>query len=255
MFGASGRYLRAAPFTANQRAVGHEVCVHCAAIRVPRKGAPATPMSRLSAPPAAPSQAGALACVARSRRKSRLSASSLSPNLTLVADRARSGSSEAVEHLVAATRDDVRRFIATLTDPGYSEELTQETFVRALRGLPRFAGQSSVLTWLFTIARHTVVDRYRSAAARPTEVVVTDWEAVPRSPGACGRFDELLALTDLIHHLSTDRRDVFVATQVQGYTYAEVAQATGLPIGTVRSRVARARAELAASVRAAEAAA
>ncbi|QVQ55007.1 sigma-70 family RNA polymerase sigma factor [Spiractinospora alimapuensis] len=160
-----------------------------------------------------------------------------------------------MEHLVAATRDDVRRFIATLTDPGHSEELTQETFVRALRGLPRYAGQSSVLSWLFAIARHTVVDRYRSTAARPTEVAVTDWESVPRTPAACGRFDELLALTDLVRHLAPDRRDAFVATQVQGYTYAEVAQATGLPIGTVRSRVARARAELAASVRAAEEAA
>lgn len=167
----------------------------------------------------------------------------------------RDSSSATLERLIAETYDDVRRFIATLTDPRHSEELTQETFIRAWRGLPRFAGRSSFLTWLFAIARHTVVDHYRAGAARPGEYPVADWETFGATVSVRGRFDDTVALLDLLRGLAPGRREVFVATQVEGYSYAEVARMSGLPIGTVRSRVARARVELAEAVRSSEAAA
>ncbi|MGW6913832.1 sigma-70 family RNA polymerase sigma factor [Kitasatospora sp. NPDC054939] len=177
--------------------------------------------------------------------------------LTALALTARHGRPADIEAFVRATQRDVWRFVAHLTDTQSADDLAQETFLRALRALPAFAGRSSARTWLLSIARRTVVDRYRSAAARPRCAALPDWqEAAERHsrPPAAG-FEDGIALDDLLAHLPAERREAFVLTQVTGLSYAEAAQVTGCPVGTVRSRVARAREELIARLRAAEAAA
>lgn len=177
--------------------------------------------------------------------------------LTALALTAREGRPADIEAFVRATQRDVWRFVAHLTDVQSADDLAQETFLRALRGLPAFAGRSSARTWLLSIARRTVVDRYRSAAARPRCAALPDWqEAAERhvQPPSAG-FEDGIALTDLLGRVSAQRREAFVLTQVVGLSYAEAAQVTGCPIGTVRSRVARAREELIGHLRAAEAAA
>ncbi|MEU3308874.1 sigma factor [Nocardiopsis sp. NPDC006832] len=85
----------------------------------------------------------------------------------LLVSQARSGHAEALESLFTLTRTDVTRFIAGRVTSEWVEDLTQETFSRALRGLPRFAGRSSVRSWLFSVARYTVADRYRLQARTP----------------------------------------------------------------------------------------
>lgn len=169
---------------------------------------------------------------------------------------ARGGDQEAIERFVRATRGDVWRFVAHLTgDLQGADDLAQETYLRALTGLPRFAGRSAARTWLLSIARRVVVDRYRSAAARPKIADAVDWQAVVERTQCSGLpgFDEGLALLDLLDTLDVPRREAFVLTQLLGLPYAEAASAVGCPIGTVRSRVARARAEVTALLRAAEA--
>ncbi|WP_327232702.1 sigma-70 family RNA polymerase sigma factor [Streptomyces sp. NBC_01317] len=157
------------------------------------------------------------------------------------------GDREAAEHFVRATYDDVRRFVAHLSGdvPG-ADDLAQETYVRALTGLAKFAGRSCARTWLLSIARCVVVDRYRSAAARPRVADTTDWQlaAERAQPRHLPGFDESVAVYDLLDTMNGPRRQAFVLTQLLGLSYAEAAVAADCPVGTVRSRVARARRDL-----------
>ncbi|MFF4099297.1 sigma-70 family RNA polymerase sigma factor [Streptomyces sp. NPDC001903] len=166
---------------------------------------------------------------------------------TLLALAARDGDPDAVDRFVRALHRDVRRYVAYLSaDPQSADDLTQETFLRALGSLHRFEGRSSARTWLLSIARRTVIDSLRHKAARPRISDRDDWQtaaerAQPRDlPG----FEEGIALTELLGTIPAERREVFVLTQVLGLPYAEAATALGCPIGTVRSRVARARTSL-----------
>lgn len=158
------------------------------------------------------------------------------------------GDAEAARRFIEATHGDVRRFVTHLTAdlPG-ADDLTQETYLRALTSLPRFAGRSSARTWLLSIARRVVVDRYRHDAARPKPSGHTDWQelAERRQPAGLPGFDEGVVLLDLLRALERRRREAFVLTQLLGLPYADAAQRAGCPVGTVRSRVARAREDLA----------
>ncbi|ROP28845.1 sigma-70 family RNA polymerase sigma factor [Couchioplanes caeruleus] len=156
------------------------------------------------------------------------------------------GDHDALSDLIRATQQDVSRFLARLSAPGDIADLTQETYLRAIRALPDFAGRSSVRTWLFAIARRVAADHVRTAVRRPRLTVLPEWRqaADTAGPHARHRFDEYHALTDLLARLDPDRREAFQLTQVAGLSYAEAADACGCPIGTIRSRVARAREDL-----------
>ncbi|MEV6208063.1 sigma-70 family RNA polymerase sigma factor [Kitasatospora sp. NPDC051914] len=174
--------------------------------------------------------------------------------LTELALAARLGRAEDVEAFVRATQRDVWRFVAHLAGTDAADDLAQETFLRALRSLPGFAGRSSARTWLLSIARRTVVDRYRSAAVRPQHAALPDWEeaAERQQPRATAGFEDGIALGDLLARVPEQRREAFVLTQVVGMSYGEAAAVAGCPIGTVRSRVARAREQLVGLLREAE---
>ncbi|GLX02571.1 sigma-70 family RNA polymerase sigma factor [Microtetraspora sp. NBRC 16547] len=177
--------------------------------------------------------------------------------LTVLALAARAGAPADVEAFARAVYPDVRRFLVHLTDPQSAEDLTQETFVRALGSLPRFAGRASARTWLLSIARRVVVDRFRSAAVRPMIADVPDWRAAAerRQPFETPGPDDAVALAGLLAEVPRERRDAFVLTQLMGLPYAEAAELIGCPVGTVRSRVARARSQLITSLAEAEQAA
>ena len=167
-----------------------------------------------------------------------------------------SGDAQAAEQFVRATHGDVRRFVVHLTaDLAGADDLAQETYLRALASLPRFAGRSCARTWLLSIARRVVVDRYRYDAARPRLSGGDDWLelAEHRFPDGAPGFEEGVALLDLLRALDQRRREAFVLTQILGLPYADAAVRSGCPIGTVRSRVARAREDMGAMLRAAEA--
>ncbi|MEU5542817.1 sigma-70 family RNA polymerase sigma factor [Streptomyces sioyaensis] len=157
---------------------------------------------------------------------------------------ARSGDERAVEQFVRATQLDVRRYVTHLSgDPQATDDLVQDTYVRALRSLPRFEGRSSARTWLLTIARRVVADRIRSHAVRPRLAATDDWQTAAErvQPRGVPGFDEGVALAELLAGLTPERREAFVLTQLLGLPYAATAGVIGCPVGTVRSRVARAR--------------
>ncbi|MFC0602804.1 sigma-70 family RNA polymerase sigma factor [Streptomyces palmae] len=156
------------------------------------------------------------------------------------------GDREAVDRFIRATRTDVWRYVSRLSaDPQAADDLVQETYLRALGGLPRFEARSSARTWLLSIARRVVVDRLRRHAARPRLSDTEDWQAVAERSQSRGLpdlgFDDGVALSQLLDALPYERREAFVLTQLLGLAYAEAAVVAGCPVGTIRSRVARAR--------------
>ncbi|RMI36765.1 sigma-70 family RNA polymerase sigma factor [Streptomyces triticirhizae] len=168
---------------------------------------------------------------------------------------ARGGDRRAVESFFAAVRDDLLRYLTRLTgDPQGAEDLAQETLLRALRALPAFEGRSSARTWLLAIARRAAVDRVRYERSRPPLAATADWlTTVEREQrGHIPGFEERVALDELLARLPSDRARAFRLTQIAGMPYAEVAAASGCPVGTVRSRVARARRTLLAQLALAE---
>lgn len=176
-------------------------------------------------------------------------------SITAWALAARAGDADAVECFVRALHRDVRRYVTFLgADPQSADDLAQETFLRALGSLHRFEGRCSARTWLLSIARRAVADSIRRTSRRPRLSDTDDWEtAVERAqsrdlPG----FDEGVALAGLLDALPADRREAFVLTQLLGLPYAQAAAVSDCPVGTVRSRVSRARTALLRSLDEAE---
>ncbi len=155
---------------------------------------------------------------------------------------ARDGDPVAQAAFVRSTQAEVWRFTAALVDRDSADDLTQETYLRAFRALPSFQGRSSVRTWLLGIARRACADHLRTVVRlrRLDERLAADaWSARPH-PDPAGH----LGATDLVRRLPAERRAAFVLTQLLGLSYAEAAAVEGVPVGTIRARVARARADL-----------
>ena len=168
--------------------------------------------------------------------------------ITALALSAGQGDRTALDQFIRATERDVWRTVAFLADPGSADDLTQETYLRAIGALPRFAGRSSARTWLLSIARRVVVDQIRRNQARPRTTSQVDLEGLVNTSQAA-RFEDLVEVRILLDGLSPERRDALVLTQVLGLSYDEAAEVCGCPVGTIRSRVARAREDLIAAAR------
>ncbi|MBO0855467.1 MAG: sigma-70 family RNA polymerase sigma factor [Nocardia sp.] len=171
--------------------------------------------------------------------------------LTALAMAAGRGDRRAFEQWVRALQADIWRFHAYRAGPGAADDLTQETFVRAFGSLPRFAGRASSRAWLLSIARRVVVDSIRSAVARPRLHGGDDWQTLAEQRAAQQRsgraFEDLVEVRVLLDGLDPERREALVLTQVLGLSYQEAADVCGVPVGTVRSRIARAREDLLAA--------
>jgi RNA polymerase sigma-70 factor (ECF subfamily) len=161
--------------------------------------------------------------------------------VTLAALQARAGDPEAATAFVRACQADVWRLCSHLGSPREAEDLTQETFARAFASLHRFAGRSSARTWLLSIARRVCADAIRNR--RPSTPVA---ELDP--PGQASDPADTVSLRMLLASLDPPFREAFTLTQVLGLGYAEAAEVIGCPVGTVRSRVARARDALVAGL-------
>ncbi|MGI8666524.1 MAG: sigma-70 family RNA polymerase sigma factor [Jatrophihabitans sp.] len=161
--------------------------------------------------------------------------------LTLAALRARAGDRLAAGDFVRRSQGDVWRLCAHLGSPADADDLTQETFARAFGSLHRFAGRSSARTWLLSIARRVCADAIR---ARKPVVPVAELEPAGRGADPA----DTVSLRLLLDRLDAPFREAFVLTQVLGLSYAEAADVIGCPVGTIRSRVARARTALVAGL-------
>ena len=129
-----------------------------------------------------------------------------------------------------------------------AEDLVQETVLRALRARHLFAEGTNLKSWLFTIMRNAFVTGWR----RSQREVPTGSELIEFMMVTPATQDSLLwarqVTEQLLHHLSPTHRDVLILVSVQGLSYEDVAQRSGCAVGTVKSRMNRARAALAALV-------
>jgi RNA polymerase sigma-70 factor, ECF subfamily len=162
--------------------------------------------------------------------------------VTAAALRARGGDQAAAAEFVRATQSQVWRLCAHLGSPREADDLTQETYARAFGSLHRFAARSNARTWLLSIARRVCADAIRSR--RPV-VPMADIEV----DGHTSDPADTVSLRLLLGSLEPAFREAFVLTQVLGLTYPEAADVIGCPLGTIRSRVSRARDLLAAAAR------
>jgi RNA polymerase sigma-70 factor (ECF subfamily) len=168
--------------------------------------------------------------------------------LTSLLVAARDGDRLALGAFIRSTQAEVWRLARHLVGPDDAEDVTQDVFVRAWRALPNYRGDASARTWLLAIARRACADavRKRTRARRLRARI----EAEPPRTTTDGAPTDL---DDLVRLLPAERREAFVLTQVLGCSYEEAAGIAGVPVGTIRSRVARAREALVEAVRAAEA--
>jgi RNA polymerase sigma-70 factor, ECF subfamily len=165
--------------------------------------------------------------------------------LTHLLLRATGGDRDALDEFVVAAQPDVWRFCAALLSADQADDATQETFVRAWRAAVGFRGDASARTWLLAIAKRVCYDaiRQRSRGERRQQRLQSAVErASTPDPG------ESIVMVDLVGRLDDDRRSAFVLTQMLGLSYEEAAVVVDCPIGTIRSRVARARGDLQAAL-------
>lgn len=147
--------------------------------------------------------------------------------------------------LVRLHQAGVRAFVhGMLGDRVLAEDVAQEAFLRAWRGLGAFRGDAAFSTWLYTIARRAALDEVRRPAVR-TVPVEEAWEL------ADGRADDPVLRGDLdraMQALEPAQREAFLLVVVLGLSYQEAGGMLGCPAGTVASRVFRARVRLAAAL-------
>jgi RNA polymerase sigma-70 factor (ECF subfamily) len=177
-------------------------------------------------------------------------------------DRARAGDIEAFEMLVRRYQGWVFSLaVRMLGERAEGEDMAQEIFLKAYRGLKRFKGASRFSTWLYTIASHHCLNHLEARRRRPlpcsrvgdrSNHAEKDPPAVvDRLADPAPRADVLLERTDLariiqaeLATLTPEHRVVLVLRDIQGLSYDEISRMLDLELGTVRSRLHRARMEM-----------
>jgi len=127
-----------------------------------------------------------------------------------------------------------------------AEEAVQETFVRLARSADTFRGESKLSTWMYRVARNVCTDRVRHDARRPStpvEDVTTVADPPARDDAVDARLTGL-AVETALRRLDDRSRMLLLLVAVDGLSYAEAAEVAELPVGTVKSRVSRARVQL-----------
>ena len=170
----------------------------------------------------------------------------------------------AFEQLVARYQNRIMGFVARmLNDREEAEDVTQEVFIKAYRSLDSFRGASSFSTWLYRIAQNLCIDRARKRKRSPQQAYSLD-EPIDKDEDRGGReIPDLSAEPSLgvereesrrqvrstVAQMPEKLRSVLVMCDIQGMAYEDIARVLECPIGTVKSRLFHARADLARRLR------
>ena len=177
-------------------------------------------------------------------------------------ERAQRGDKRAFELLVIKYQRKLGRLLSRMVrDPGEVEDVTQEAFIKAYRALPNFRGESAFYTWLYRIAINTAKNYLVALGRRAPTTTEFDNEDAES-------FDDAEALRDTstpenlmmgrevatavnraVEALPEDLRTAITLREIEGLSYEEIAGVMNCPIGTVRSRIFRAREAIAAELR------
>ena len=184
----------------------------------------------------------------------------------LLVERAIGGDPKAFEMLVVKYQRRIERLISRMVrDSDLVQDIAQESFIRAYRALPKFRGESAFYTWLYRIAVNTAKKTLMEMKRDP---VVAESSMLPASDDEDETYRDRRELTDgstpeavlaskeiaatvnaAIDALSDDLRQAITLREIEGLSYEEIAQMMNCPIGTVRSRIFRAREAIAQKLR------
>lgn len=157
--------------------------------------------------------------------------------------RARTGDAAGYRWLLEQYRTRVVRLAAhVLRRPDEAEDVAQEAFVRAFRKLPTFRAEGRFQAWLFAIVVRTCQDRCRLSRWNAEIAVAEPREGSVSSRNPVEEVDVRLLVEALLDQLSPIMRATLVLRELEGLEYEEIADALGVPVGTVRSRLSTARA-------------
>jgi RNA polymerase sigma-70 factor (ECF subfamily) len=171
----------------------------------------------------------------------------------LLVERVKAGDKHAFDLLVLKYQHRIVKLVMRyVRDPSEALDVSQEAFLKAYRALPKFRGDSAFYTWLYRIAINTAKNHLVAARRRPLQYAAEisepeefEWHANLQdadSPEAQAQGDELRkAVESAIQELPEDLRAAIILRELDGLTYEEIAQVMECPIGTVRSRIFRAR--------------
>ena len=177
-------------------------------------------------------------------------------------ERAQRGDKRAFELLVMKYQRKLGRLLSRMVrDPGEVEDVTQEAFIKAYRALPNFRGESAFYTWLYRIAINTAKNYLVAQGRRAPTTTEFDNEDAESFDDAEGLRDtatpenllmgrEVAATVNrAVEALPDDLRTAITLREIEGLSYEEIAGVMNCPIGTVRSRIFRAREAIAVELR------
>ncbi|CAG0966628.1 RNA polymerase sigma-H factor [Burkholderiales bacterium] len=177
-------------------------------------------------------------------------------------ERAQRGDKRAFELLVVKYQRKLGRLLSRMVrDPGEVEDVTQEAFIKAYRALPNFRGESAFYTWLYRIAINTAKNYLVALGRRAPTTTEYDNEEAESFEDADALRDSTtpesvlmgreigVAVNRAVDALPEDLRTAITLREIEGLSYEEIAGVMNCPIGTVRSRIFRAREAIAAELR------
>jgi RNA polymerase sigma-70 factor (ECF subfamily) len=183
----------------------------------------------------------------------------------LLIERFKRGDSRAFEMLVVKYQRRIERLIARMVrDRDLVQDIAQETFIRAYRALPGFRGESAFYTWLYRIAvnsaKKALSDMKRDPVITEAALASRDAEDETSSLGieligsetpesVLASKEIAAAVNAAVDALSEDLRQAITLREIEGLSYEEISEAMNCPIGTVRSRIFRAREAIAERLR------
>lgn len=180
----------------------------------------------------------------------------------LLVERAQRGDKHAFELLVAKYQRKLVRLISRIVrDPAEVEDVAQEAFIKAYRALPQFRGESAFYTWLYRIAVNTAKNFLVAQGRRAPTSTEKDAEEAETFEDA-GQLRDIntpesilmsrqvaMTVNAAMDKLPQELRTAITLREVEGMSYDEIAELMGCPIGTVRSRIFRAREAIATDLR------
>jgi RNA polymerase sigma-70 factor (ECF subfamily) len=176
-------------------------------------------------------------------------------DLEATVERCRSGDEEAWSALVGSTIRPLYRLCASYSrSTAEAEELTQEVFLRLWQNLHQYRPGSNFMAWAWRVARNLVIDAHRRAR-KEREAAWLEPEVLDRLPAVddpeedAQRRQRLRMVAIALRHLEPELSEIVVMRDLAGLSYQEIAAALELPLGTVKSRLNRARLELTEAVR------
>lgn len=176
--------------------------------------------------------------------------------------RVQRGDKRAFDLLVLKYQRKIMRLLSRMIrDPAEIEDVAQEAFIKAYRALPQFRGDSAFYTWLYRIAINTARNWQVASGRRPATLNVIETEdgetfsqidnlTDNNTPESMATSREIVETVNAaINALPEDLRTAIVLREIEGMSYEDIAQSMACPIGTVRSRIFRAREAIAAQLR------